>query len=360
MSAFNRGDWVEAPSGSSGGPPPTEVLVDTFSNRVTNGNMLIDQRLQGTTGTTFASTVQGSSYPVDRFIATKDNYLGISKIAWATVHDLPGFSRCIYWQQTTAIPSPSSVNHIQFAIEATDLDDITGVTGTGNYFNLSFWVKSTVTGNIPVTFRNGQAAYRTYLTYFNVPSIGVWHKVTMVVPSDTTFGSPTFWPNTVGTIGMLVTIDIGTDDAGVYSYPGTNIWVDGDYRTIRPASLPGKVRINSSNHVLRITGVDLRPGQQEVQRYEYHDQLLKCKRFCQPIDINYAPGAIGTFVIPMTFPVEMRILPPNVAVLAAGTLLNASAPTDVMVNGRCSTFQLTTSAANGSILGRRLLLSTGY
>ena len=95
-------------------------------------------------------------------------------------------------------------------------------TANATKVTLSFWVKSSLTGNFGGSFVNG-AADRSYPFQYNISSANTWQKITETVQLDTS-GT---WA-TDNTTGLKILFDFGSGT----TYQGTaDTWASANYHT---------------------------------------------------------------------------------------------------------------------------------
>jgi hypothetical protein len=81
-------------------------------------------------------------------------------------------------------------------------------------------------------------------------------------------------------------------------------------------------------------------------------ELLRCKRYYALVDVTGQSAAIGNTMVNVQWPVQMRIVP-TITVVVAGTMNNASVLQDTVSSVLGGYMQLSASAANGYVVGRR-------
>jgi hypothetical protein len=275
---------VAAPTGSMG-----------FRNRIINGNMVIDQRNAGASGS-------GSGrYFVDRWFIGTD----ISTIATQRSTDAPsGFTNSSLVSITTGgTVSAGTAAYIRHKIEGFNTADLAWGSASAQSVTLSFWAKASITGTYGVGLMNS-AGSRSYVGQYTISAANTWEYKTIVVSGDTT-GT---WLTDNGT-GIQISFDIGSG-SNVQATAGA--WSAGSYWRAS-----GNVQLAATTGAtFYITGVQLEAGSvaSPFERRDYGRELILCQRYFQiyggqsaaPNFQGYGSGDMNS-VYP--FPVEMRVAP---------------------------------------------------
>jgi len=264
-----------------------------YRNKIINGKMEIAQR--GTSST--------SDYAIDRWYFSRNN-AGAGTVSQLT--DVPTtneFQNSLGLLVNTADTSVGSTDYagIAYAIEGFDVRDLVGKT-----FTLSFWVKSSKTGNYNVSFRN-VAGNRTYLGTYLVSVANTWQQRTITVqgglPTDGT------WDYGIS-IGLLLffTLMVGA----TYQSLTFGSWQAGNF-------LGSTTHLNffdAVNNDFRLTGVQLELGDRRTS-FEHRPIGLEfrlCQRYYQEVGtaaqnefIYYQYNtSLNTYYVPYSLPVPMR------------------------------------------------------
>ena len=122
-----------------------------FLNRIINGAMVIDQR---NAGASVSIAAGGSPFTLDRF--RSDNSTD-GAVTVQRVTDAPtGFVNSMKYTVTTADASLASTQYLglNHFIEGFNTADLMWGTANAKTITISFWVKSSITGNYPIAFDN--------------------------------------------------------------------------------------------------------------------------------------------------------------------------------------------------------------
>jgi hypothetical protein len=277
-----------------------------FKNRLINGAMVIDQRNAGAS-VAFSS---GAAYGADRFQAYNQT-TGAYTIQ--QVSDAPaGFKYSDKITTTTAGSTGTAgwTSFVQHKIEGFNIADLGAGTASAQTITLSFWVKSSLTGAMPVVL--GNDADRTYATTYTINAANTWEQKTVTL----TLSTSGTWNSTNGR-GLLITWGLGS--GSTFTTSATSSWqnIDGYYFT------SGAVAVGATlNATWQITGVQLEVGSTATSfdYRPYTTELQLCQRYC----VNYrSADANGSYYRytwgecisttqqqgNVSFPVQMRVFP---------------------------------------------------
>ena len=275
--------------------------VNSFKNRIINGNMSVDQRNAG------AAVTSSGSFPVDRFsIAfSTDGAFSAQQDSSAPT----GFTNSVKCTTTTADASLSASQYWFFRqrIEGYNVADLGFGTASAKTVTLSFWVRSSLTGTFSGSLLNGDTN-RSYPFNYTILVADTWEQKSVTIAGDTA-GT---WLKTNGN-GMVVGWSLGIGS----NYQGTaNTWAGTEYY-----GTAGSVSvIGTLNATWYITGVQLEVGSTATSfdYRPYGTELSLCQRYFVK-DLQDASSA--TFLIGvvdtttsadrcgMRFPVSMRTAP---------------------------------------------------
>ena len=269
-------------------------------NRIINGDMRIDQRNNGASGTAIG-------YTVDRWMYQNTQ---AGKITWsrntisAASAGLIGFPYALYFNTTTAFTPTSTDNFFfQQPIEAEFVSDLCFGSANASPVTLSFWVIG-AGGTYSGALCNASSG-PTRCYPFTFPVTGTWAKIVVTIPGDTS-GT---WPVTGAGVGMSLRFDLGSGS----NYRATaGAWASGNY--VGATGAAGIVATNAASFYL--TGVKLEIGSVATpyNRQSLAKSLADCQRYYQQwtqcMMTGYSPGAAAN--VPssnFTFPVVMRTTP---------------------------------------------------
>jgi hypothetical protein len=270
-----------------------------FKNRIINGGMVIAQR-----GTTAVTTDSG--FPVDRFIVSvnNDGTFTLQQNSAAPA----GFNYSTKWTTTAADSSLAAGQYTQVrqAIEGYNVADLNWGTANAKSVNVSFWVRSSLTGTFAGSLRNASGG-RSYVFTYSISVADTWEQKSIAIAGDTS-GT---W-ETTNSVGIYLTFDLGTGS----TYQTTaNAWASGNYW-----ATSGAVPVISTlNATWYVTGVQLEKGSTATSfdYRPYGTELQLCQRYYWQIgtgEAQYTPTGAGvsenTFSnIVVNYPVKMRAVP---------------------------------------------------
>ena len=248
-------------------------------NRIINGDMRIDQRNAGASGT-------ANQYTVDRFA-----YFGAaaSKGTWqqnaGSVTPPAGFTN--YWGFTSSsaytVGATEQFNLYQ-PVEGFNVSDLAWGTANAKTVTLSFWVRSSLTGTFGGSIYNS-AVNRSYPYSYTISSANTWEYKTITVSGDTS-GT---WLTTNG-IGLYLNFSLGAGS----TVSGTA----GAWAATRYDSATGATSVVGTNGAtFYITGVQLEVGTAATpfERRQYGQELALCQRYFEKsYNQSDALGAVTT------------------------------------------------------------------
>lgn len=294
--------------GMLGAPQPYN-----FKNRIINGAMVINQRNESTSVNLASS--RGAGYNIDRWSVWLANWTGGAGTQQRST-DVPagaGFVNSLLTTVTTGStsPDPSSGRYlINQMIEGFNIADLMWGTAAAKTITLSFWVKSSVTGNYGFSLTNS-AGNRAYVLTYTVVSANTWEYKTITIPGDTS-GTWT----TDNTAGITLNYDLGVVGPTTNTL---NTWLAGDFRGVTSSVK----LINTTGATFRITGVQFEVGVSatDFDVRPYGTELMLCQRYFQKIaatsgsgydnfanPVSYSSGS-SSFRFQIYLPVVMRTPP---------------------------------------------------
>jgi hypothetical protein len=322
-------------SDSSSLPAASSPYV--LKNRIINGDMRIDQRNAGASVTAGA----GSGYTVDRWAYAAD---AASKFSIQQSSTAPtGFSYSVLLTSLSAY-TPTSSQAFQFrqAIEGYNMADWAWGTANAKTVTLSFWVRSSLTGNFGGSIVN-DSENRCYAFSYTISAANTWEQksITIAGPTDGTWGS------TNGT-GLRLVFSVGMGS----TFTGTaNTW---NTSTIfQPTGSTNLVSTNGAT--LYISGVQLEQNTSATpfERRLYNQELANCQRyFCLLAGGGACGVAESSTRVSLTYqyPVPMRGSPTGTLDATKGTLNQPSTGPNSITTMNNFAFGTATSETGGWLL----------
>ena len=237
-------------------------------NIIINGAMQVAQR-----GT--AAHNEGNGYfALDRWYQEKQNQDQFT-YSVEQVSDAPsGFSKSLKVTTSTAETALASdeYSRIYQAIEGNNLERIGFGTSDAKPITLSFYVKSSITGNWSASFYVNDANV-IYSQAYTINAANTWEYKTLTFPAYTTAG-----PNIDNTQGAIINFGLF---AGSGSNTATTAWTSYAQTNLlggQTANLGGTL-----NATWQITGVQLEVGDSATpfEHRSFDEELRRCSRYYQ-------------------------------------------------------------------------------
>ena len=155
-----------------------------FRNLIINGNMSIDQRNSGSAVTGISNT---SNYIPDRFQIRVDGS-GSGRMTGQQVTDAPtNFKNSLKITVTTtdASPTASEGYAVRQSIEGQNITQLNFGTANAQSITVSFYVKSSLTGDFSLNIGNG-SSNRWYGALYTINTADTWERKTVTISGDTT------------------------------------------------------------------------------------------------------------------------------------------------------------------------------
>ena len=235
-------------------------------NVIVNGEMMIAQR-----GTSFASV--GNVYTLDRFKFYKQNSGAAFTITQNSVTDLPGFSKSLKVDCTTADTSlaGNEQGYISHFLEGKECQRFAKGHGSDALpFTLSFYVKTNKTGLYTVTIFDRDNTRKVNGSY--TVANANWNRYTITFPAD---ASGKIDNDANSSLEIFFNLYAGTDtNTGTLS----ETWA----ASADAGSTTGQVNFaDSTSNDWEITGIQLETGS-TASPYEHKlfgEELIRCKRY---------------------------------------------------------------------------------
>jgi hypothetical protein len=312
-----------------------------FRNRIINGNMVIDQR---NNGSPVSLTGPANTYTLDRWTIRTDT--GGVITADQSPTSLQGQTQNLLVTVTTADTSlgATQIYDIAQRIEGYNVADLLFGTASAEPITISFWVTSSLTGTFGGAVQNADGT-RSYPFSYTITLANTFEYKTITIPGDTS-GT---WNRSSG-IGLQLIIGLGTGS----TYSGTaGAWVGSNIRSVTEAvNVLGTV-----GATFTLTGVQLEKGSVATpfEQRDYGFELLRCQRYfakgtaVSSLYAVYGAGfAAGGSV---SLPVTMRASPTLSISSIIGTGITTSSVGITYVDGSAGIFSLlyNTSSAIGTL-----------
>ena len=261
-------------------------------NMIVNGAFQVDQRNSGSS-ITLDSGGTTSGFPVDRL---RSYVLGTGELdlTLQQVTDAPaGFRNSVKVTVATAessgaTPAADDRASCQLRLEGNTVESLALGTSDAKDFVVSFYVKSSLTGNFGVAITGSN---RSYPVLYNIASANTWERKVIKVPGPTdgtwSTGTSLGFALKFGlyTGSNRAGADQGTDGTGTWQTSGT------------PQGVTNQTQIGGTvNATWQITGVQLEVGQVATpfEHRSYGDELLRCQRYFQQLSNCELIGSANT------------------------------------------------------------------
>ena len=284
-------------------------------NLVTNGAMMVSQR-----GTSFSGTAQG--YTLDRM---QMNTVGNDEIAQTEQASVTsggaytsGFRKCmkiINGNQTSGAGA-GDVVHLKMVLEAQDIANSGwNYTSSSSFITLSFWIKSSVAQDFPITLRSEDGTRQVYNMTTGSLTADTWTKVTKTIPGNSNLQ---FDDNNAAGLTLFVNAFVGTDyTTGSLAQNAWSSWSgakQGDNMT--------STWYTTNNATLEITGIQLEVGPVATpfEHRNFGDELRRCQRYYFRLPYQGVGNSGGVLLgsgketgstarVCVIFPAPMRAIP---------------------------------------------------
>ena len=286
---------------SNGAQDARDLIGAGRKNMIINGDMRIAQRGASETGI----TLQGY-YTCDRWhIQLNGPTLKLEQDS-----DNPGygFKNSLAITTTTAVSSIAGGNAIKlrYLIEGYDVAQLQYGTTHAKPFTLSFWVKSSLTGQFAISFSRDSRIVNRQVT---VNSANTWEHKSVTILGDVT----TAFSNTTNGTGMIINI---FPSSGSNSTGGSSIRQWNSYHNAHTAFGANMGHLTVTNSVFKITGVQMEVGKvaTEFEHRPYAEELALCQRYFETINLygantTYTGGGYNRHIGEVFWKVEKRAIP---------------------------------------------------
>jgi len=250
------------------------VALPTQENRVLNGDMLVDQANESAA---VSSTSVGSLFGPDAFSIFVASTITGMNFTLQRINDAPpGF---LYSLKATvnAVPTVPATKAITLgtALEVQDNYDLNYGGANAQNCWVSFWVKSSLTGNFTVKVAPSASLSRTFQHSFNIASGGTWTYVSFLLPGDQNAGAGAGWAGLAANAAFF-SVSIMLDWNAADETVTADAWQSGT-----TTGITGTTKISQNNGAtFQITNVRVRKGSWDVGYIPrpFAQDLGRCQR----------------------------------------------------------------------------------
>jgi len=255
-----------------------DTAIHGRRNLIINGAMTIDQRNSGSS----VNLANAKVFVVDRFYWIENSSETPTS---QQVTDAPnGFTHSVKITNTSTTTTPSYTQLVH-RIEGNNVSQLYFGNSSAESVTLSFYVKSSLTGQFSASLRNGDSN-RSNVSTYTINSANTWERKIITFVGDTT-GT---WA-TDTSVGLNIMFRL--DDTGGTS--SLNQWTaTGD------AFASGSVRfMGNASATWQITGVQLEVGEQATpfEHRSYGEELALCQRYYETGQLESVAAFITNTVI---------------------------------------------------------------
>jgi hypothetical protein len=273
-------------------------------NKIINGDMRIDQRNAGASGT-------AAGFTVDRWLYFASQ---ASKGTWqqnaGSVTPPVGFDYYLGYTSSSSYTLLSGdIFGIAQAIEGYNISDLAYGTANAKPITISFWVRSSLTGLFGGFLKNGGTAGGNNTRFcpfsYTINSANTWEYKTITINGDTT-GS---WESTNGP-AFAIAFSLG--NGSTYTGGTSGTWSGTQY--LQPSGCVNLVATNGAT--LYLTGIQIEVGSVATpfEHRSYGDELRRCQRY---YEVLRAGGGMtwqnGNVCGSATYKVEKRDIPSSIS-----------------------------------------------
>jgi hypothetical protein len=288
-----------------GGAVAAEYIapVTSFKNRIINGAMVIDQRNAGA-----SVTPVSTQYLLDRWqaILTQTAKYSAQQNAGAVTPPV-GFTNYL---GVVSLSSHSlaagDFYQVKQHLEGFNVADFAWGTASASPITVSFWVRSSLTGNFGLVISWGSSGsnQRSYPILYSIASTNTWEYKTITIPGDTTMPAGGFETGNGSSIQLRFSLGGGATNAGT----------SGAWATANSQTVTGDTSVVGTNGAtFYLTGVQLEKGSTATSfdYRPYGQELALCQRYFARLGSGSTGyvfnGTNGDFGV--QFPTAMRTTP---------------------------------------------------
>ena len=284
-------------------PAIADVREPNFRNIVINGNMSVSQR-----STSQASITSSGYYTLDRARTAINNGGTWTQSQSTEVPSGQGFATSLKMDCTTADSSLSSGDylHVQYPIEAQNLQYLNYGTNSAQTLTLSFWVRSNKTGTYCICLQKSDNTRYDYVAEYSISSADTWEKKTIIIAPDSNIkAAGGAIDNNNGEGFKLKFTLLSSGRTGTNNTWNSSTPADATSNQVNLA--------DSTSNEWYITGVQLEAGSvaTDFEVVPYGQNLERCQRYY--MDLGSCTGSAYSttngLVWCIQFPVETRATP---------------------------------------------------
>jgi len=310
-----------------------------YRNKIINGGMTIDQRNAGASVTLGS----GGTFTLDRMRFYSND---ASKLSTQQSTDVPSGQGFVNSMLITSLASttPASTDYyfLEQRLEGYNVYDFNWGTSGAKTVTLSFWVKSSLTGQFGGSVAAGTPTDNSYPFSYTISSANTWEKKEITI-SGPTSGTGFLTNNGIGLRCRFLNLGSGSSRLGT-----AGSWISADYY-----GSTGDVNlIGTSGATFYITGVQLEVGETATpfEHRPYGTELVLCQRYYEKSYI-YA-NVPGTGGVPVGFIASMNNgVVTNTTPGATFKVTKRTAPTVTIYNGVNGTSGQAYIESNGVSIG---------
>ena len=284
----------------------------SFTNRIINGAMVIDQRNAGAS----VSTASVNPFTVDRWqVVSNPASKFTAQQNAGSVTPPAGFTNYLGITSSSAYSSAAGDQmYILQNLEGYNTADLGFGTANAATVTLSFRVYSSLTGTFGGALRN-YGGTRSYPFTYTISSANTWTTISITIAGDTN-GT---WVGASNAGSLILFVNLGSGS----TYQGTaGAWASADYRSATGATSV----VGTNGATFYITGVQLEKGSTATSfdYRPYGTELALCQRYFWKIGGTAAYEQIAMGLVDATTQVNCITLMP-VAMRAAPSVGYSSA-----------------------------------
>lgn len=270
------------------GSPSYASTYNSYRNLLINGDFLINQRVKS------GNLVTGD-FPADRWKHLKSGAGVLSSALAAFLPDQQS-AECIF-TATTASGALGATDFYTLSqtVEGYNIRGAKFGVASAKTLTLSFWVKASKTGNLPVALRNG-ATNRSYVTIVPITVANTYEFKTVTVPGDVT-GT---WA-VDNTAGLIVSFCLAAGTS--FNAASSGAWTAGNFVSLAS----GTNFLSAISDTVSIAGVQLEIGSVATvfENIPIEASIYRCQRYYEKsaapsvsptatftwnTSLNYQPG----------------------------------------------------------------------